>query len=153
MARTGHNVLPEIGPDEEFVLFVFASARTTAGASARTVLDQARFENDGSAPFYLTEVVMEVTTGQVNDLAIEITDTWRNRTVLKNQTSFKSLGAVEPAASGTDTSGTCRFYLDAAYRVAERGSFNVIVEELAGTARTVRVTLIGYHRLPRKAER
>ena len=148
------DVLPPLPEDQEYVLYVMSNDRTALAASTRVPLDQTRYQNDGTADFYLTEIGMEETVAAAfYDCALELKDIKANRSVFRNQATFSSLGRVEAAASAS-VEAAAHFELKKAYRIGPTGSFAPLVENLnASSARTVRVTLIGYQALKKSAER
>lgn len=144
--------LPPIRDDEEWVLYVMASARTAVAASARQPLDASRFRNDGSYDAFVTEIAMEETGGGLLNLAIEITDSSLKRNLLRDQASCTTFGKVDPlgtTANNTVAAYVARHELPQAYRLQAGSGFNIVLEELAGTARTARVTVISYVRMPK----
>ena len=144
--------LPQIRDDEEWVLFIMASARTAVAASTRVPLDSTKFKNDGSYDFYITSFASEETSGGLMNLAIEILDVTRKRNILGSQASLTTFGKPNPSATTQNNVVglfTSNLDLDAAYRLPADGSLAITLEELGGAARTARVTVIGYQRMPK----
>ena len=144
--------LPEIREDEEWVLFVMASARTTVAASARQPLDATRFKNDGSYDYHITTIAMEETSGGLLNLAIEIIDVTRKRNILLNQASCSTFGKPDPVVTTQNNViglFVSHLELEKAYRLPADGSLAITLEELGAVARTARVTIIGYQRMPK----
>ena len=154
MGQALGDILPPLPEDQEYVLYVMSSDRTALAASTRVPLDQTRYQNDGTADFYLTEIGMEETvSGALHDCALELKDIKANRNVFRNQTSFSTLGIVDAVTPAATRVGA-HYKLDKAYRIGPSGSFAPLVENLnASSARTVRVTLIGYQALKKGVER
>ena len=144
--------LPQIRDDEEWVLVVMASARTAVASLSRVPLDNTKFKNDGSYDYYITSIAMEETSGGLMNLAIEILDLTRKRNILASQASLTTFGKPNPTATtANNTVGlyTSNLDLDAAYRLPADGGLAITLEELGGAARTARVTIIGYQRMPK----
>lgn len=148
-----HSALPQINEaTEEWSLYIMGSARTAIVASAsRTALDSTRFQNEGEYDLFITDIGMEETGGSLRSLDVEINDTVRKTNIFKNAASPTTVGIVDPSGSTQNAvhgQFSAHIELKAAYRLPAKGALQPFVSELDGAARTFRLTVIGYQRVP-----
>jgi hypothetical protein len=147
-----HSALPPPPAGMEWAVFVMQSDLTALSASTRVELDANRYRNPVDDDFYVTDVgVQESAGGNLIDVGIEIRDTTRNRSLMNLAISVPGITDLKTAPVANSS---LIWELKEAYRLPGRGGFNVVGENFnSGTARTVRVTIIGYHMVEKKEGR